>query len=71
VVPAPEAPTSATHGHHYLCPLLKLSILLLNVLLKVDNPMGTSLHLLMGDVEQHVGVVPSVLGVINSTINLL
>jgi hypothetical protein len=29
------------------------------------------LHLLMGDVEQHAGVVPSVLGITKATVNLL
>jgi hypothetical protein len=57
-------------GNH-LHPLLKLNILRLHVVLKVDNPVGTSLHLLTGDVEQHVGVVPSVLDVTKVTVNLL
>jgi hypothetical protein len=47
-------------GDH-LCPLLELSVLHLHVALKVDNPMGTCLHLLTGDVEQHAGIVPSML----------
>jgi hypothetical protein len=41
------------------------------MVLKVDNLVGMGLHLLMGDVEQHVGVVPSVLSVIKATVNLL
>jgi hypothetical protein len=57
-------------GNH-LRPLLKLSFLCLHMVLKVDNPVGTSLHLLTGDVEQHAGVVPSVLGVTKAMINLL
>jgi hypothetical protein len=57
-------------GDH-LCPLLKLSILHLHVVLKVDNPVGTGLHLLTGDVEQHVGVIPSMLGVTKEMVNLL
>jgi hypothetical protein len=57
-------------GDH-LCPLFKLSVLRLHMVFKVDNPMGTGLHLLTGDVEQHEGVVPSVLGVTKATVNLL
>jgi hypothetical protein len=56
---------------NHLRPLLKLSVLRLNVVLKVDNPVGTGLHLLMGDVEQHAGVVPSMLSVTKATVNLL
>jgi hypothetical protein len=56
---------------NHLCSLLKLGVLHLHVVLKVDNPMGTSLHLLTGDVEQHTGVVPSMLGVTKATVNLL
>jgi hypothetical protein len=41
------------------------------MVLKVDNPVGTGLHLLTVDVEQHVGVVPSMLGVTKATVNLL
>jgi hypothetical protein len=37
----------------------------------VDNPVGTDLHLLPGNVEQQTGVVPSMLGVTKVTINLL
>jgi hypothetical protein len=54
-----------------LRPLLKLGVLYLHVLLKVDNPMGTGLHLLTSDVEQHTGVVPSMLGVTKVMVNLL
>jgi hypothetical protein len=39
--------------------------------LKVDNPVGTALHLLASDVKQHTGVVPSMLGVTKVTVNLL
>jgi hypothetical protein len=55
----------------HLHPLLKLSILRLHAVLKVDNPVGTGIHLLMGDVEQHAGVVPSMLNVTEATVNLL
>jgi hypothetical protein len=55
----------------HLCPLLKLGVLHLHMVLKVDNPVGFGLHLLMGDVEQHVGVVPSMLGVTRAMVNLL
>jgi hypothetical protein len=34
-----------------LRPLLKLGVLYIHVVLKVDNPMGTGLHLLASDVE--------------------
>jgi hypothetical protein len=47
-------------GDH-LHPLLKLSILQLNGTLKVDDPMGTGIHLLVSDVEQPMGVVPPML----------
>jgi hypothetical protein len=57
-------------GDH-LRALLKLGILCLHVVLKVDNPVGTGLDLLTGDVEQHAGVVPSMLGVTKATVNLL
>jgi hypothetical protein len=40
-----------------LHPLLKLGVLRLHVVLNVDDPMGTSIHL-MSDVKQHTGVVP-------------
>jgi hypothetical protein len=56
---------------NHLRPLLKLSILRLHVVLKVDNPMGMDLHLLLGDVEQHTGVVSSMLGVTKGTVNLM
>jgi hypothetical protein len=57
-------------GDH-LYHLLKLGILYLHVVLKVDNPVGTGLHLLASDVEQHTGVVPSMLGVTKAMVNLL
>jgi hypothetical protein len=55
----------------HVYPLLKLSVLRLHVVLKVDNPVGMGLHLLTGDVEQHPGVVPSVLGISKVMVNLL
>jgi hypothetical protein len=54
-----------------LCPCLKLSVLRLHVVLKVDNPVGTDLHLLPSNVEQQMGMVPSMLGVTKATVNLL
>jgi hypothetical protein len=54
-----------------LLPLLKLGVLRLLMVLKVDNPMGIGLHLLTGDVEQHAGVVPSMFSVTKATVNLL
>jgi cation transport ATPase len=41
------------------------------MVLRVDNPMGTGLHLLTGDVEQYAGVVPSMLGITKVMANLL
>jgi hypothetical protein len=32
---------------------------------------GTDIHLLMSDVEQHAGVVPSMLGITKAMVNLL
>jgi hypothetical protein len=55
----------------HLHPLLKLSILRLHVVLKVNDPVGTDIHLLMSDVKQHTGVVPSMLGVTKATVDLL
>jgi hypothetical protein len=57
-------------GDH-LFPLLKLGVLYLHVVLKVDNPMGTGFHLLVSDAEQHTGVDPSMLDVTKATVNLL
>jgi hypothetical protein len=55
----------------HLHPLLKLSVVRLHMVLKVDNPMGMGLQLLTGDVEQHAGVVQSMLGVTKAMVNLL
>jgi hypothetical protein len=57
-------------GDH-LCPLLKLSVLRLHVVLKVDDFVDMDIHLLMSDVEQHTGVVPSMLDATKATINIL
>jgi hypothetical protein len=46
----------------HLYPLLRLDVLRLHLVLKVDDPVGTDVHLLTGDVEQYTGVVPSTLG---------
>ena len=54
-----------------LRPLLRLDVLHLHVVLKVDAPVGTSIHLLTSDVEQHTGVVPSMLDVTKVMVNLL
>jgi hypothetical protein len=48
-----------------------LSILCLHVVLKVDDTVGMDIHLLTGDVEQHTGVVPSMLGITKATVYLL
>jgi hypothetical protein len=55
-------------GDH-LRPLLKLGVLRLHVVLKVDDPVGMSIHLLTSDVEQHTGVVPPMLGLTKSTVS--
>jgi hypothetical protein len=57
-------------GDH-LRPLLKLNVLHPHVVFKVDNPVGTGLHPLPGDVKQHTGMVPSLLGVTKVTVNHL
>jgi hypothetical protein len=54
-----------------LHPLLKLGVQYLHMVLMLDNPEGTSLHLITGIVEQHMGVVPSMLGVTKATVNIL
>jgi hypothetical protein len=46
-----------------------LSVLRLNVVLKVDDPVSTSIHLLTSDVEQHTGVVPTMLSLTKSTVS--
>jgi hypothetical protein len=51
--------------------LLKLSVLHLHMVLMVDNPVGTGLHLLTGDVDKHTGVVPSMLSMTKAMVNLL
>jgi hypothetical protein len=57
-------------GDH-LYPLLKLGILRLHVVFKMDDPMGTDIHLLKSDVEQHTGVVLSMLDITKTTVTLL
>jgi hypothetical protein len=54
-----------------LHPLLKLDIICLHVVLKVDDPMGTDIHLLTGDVEQHMGVVSPMLALTKMTVSNL
>jgi hypothetical protein len=39
------------------------------VVLKVDDPVGMDIHLLKSDVEQHIGVVPPMLGLTKSTVS--
>jgi hypothetical protein len=55
-------------GNH-LYPLLKLGVLRLHVVLKVDDPMGMNIHLLTSDVEQHMDVVPPMLGLTKSMVS--
>jgi hypothetical protein len=57
-------------GDH-LHPLLKLGILRLHVVFKVDDSVGMDIHLLMSNVEQHTGVVPSTLGITKAMVNFL
>jgi hypothetical protein len=54
-----------------LRPLLKLDVLCLHVVLKVDDPVGTDIYLLAGDVEQHTGVVPHMLGITKTMVSIL
>jgi hypothetical protein len=56
---------------NYLRPLLKLNVMCLNGMLKVDDPMGTDIHLIMSDVEQLTGVVPPKLGLTKMTVSNL
>jgi hypothetical protein len=41
------------------------------MVLKVNDFVGTDIHLLAGDVEQYTGVVPYMLGVTKAMVNLL
>jgi hypothetical protein len=54
-----------------LCPILKLDAPHLIGMLKVDDPMGTNIHLLMSDVEQHTCVVPPTLSLTKTTVRNL
>jgi hypothetical protein len=40
-------------------------------MLKVDDFVGMDIHLIVSDVEQHTGVVPSMLHVTKAMVNLL
>jgi hypothetical protein len=53
-------------NHHH--PVLKLSTMHLVGVLKVNNPLGTDMHLLLSDVEQLPGVIPSMLGITKAMI---
>jgi hypothetical protein len=52
-----------------LHPLLKLGVLCLNGMLKVDDPVGMDIQLLSSDVEQLTGVVPPMLSLTKSTVS--
>jgi hypothetical protein len=54
-----------------LHPLLKLDVLRLHVVLNVDVLVGMDIHLLTGAVEQHMGVVSSMLGVTKTMVSIL
>jgi hypothetical protein len=38
---------------------------------KVDDPVGTDIHLHTGGVEQHTGVVPPMFGITKMMVNIL
>jgi hypothetical protein len=58
VVPVPKLQQLLLEVGNHLCPLLKLDVLRLHVVLKVDDHVSTDHHLLTSDVEQHMGIVP-------------
>jgi hypothetical protein len=71
VVLAPEAPTVAAQGQRSSLPSPKAQRPMPPHGAQGGQSYGMGLHLLMGDVEQHAGVVPSVLGITKATVNLL
>jgi hypothetical protein len=71
VVPVPEAPIAVARSRRSSPPSPQAWRLCLHMVLKVDNPVGMDIHLLTGDVEQHTGVVPPMLGITKMKVNLL
>jgi hypothetical protein len=71
VAPAPKAPTAAAQGWRSSPPSPHARHPVPPCGAQVDNPMGTGLHLLTSDVEQHTGVVPSMLSVTYAMVSLL
>jgi hypothetical protein len=55
-------------GDH-LHPLLKFSILCLHMVLNEDDRVGMGIHLLTSDVEQHISIVPLMLGLTKLTVS--
>jgi hypothetical protein len=71
VVPAPEALVAIAQGWRSSPPSPQAQHLCLHVVLKVDDSVGTDIHLLANDVEQHTGVVPSMLSITKAMVNLM
>jgi hypothetical protein len=71
VVPAPEAPTATAQGRRSSLPSPQAQRPAPPHGAQGGQSCGTGLHLLMGDVEQHVGVDPSMLSITKVTVNLL
>jgi hypothetical protein len=71
VVPALQLQKLLLEVGDCLLPLLKLDVLCLNDVLKVDDAMGTDIHLLTSDVKQLTGVAPPMLGLTKSMVSNL
>jgi hypothetical protein len=69
VVPAPVTAEALLEVGDHLRPLLKFGVMCLNGVLKVDDPMGTDIHLLASDVEQLTGVVAPMLDLTKLTVS--
>jgi hypothetical protein len=70
--------TTDRRSRHHPHPLLLIDPsnslhqpLLINGVLKVDDPVGTDIHLLASDVQQLTGVVPLVLSLTKPTVSNL
>jgi hypothetical protein len=68
VVPVPAIPKVLLKVDNCLCPLLKLGTLHLDGVLKLDDPVGTDIHLMTCDVEELTVVVPPMLGLTKTMI---
>jgi hypothetical protein len=71
VVPSLKLQQRLLEVGNHICPLLKLGVLRLHVVLKVDDPMGMHIHLLTGDAEQHTSLVPPMLGITKMMVNII